>query len=176
LKYTFEDNIGKKIISEAEIKAKITETGNRLTKKYSGKPLLILGILKGSLPFAADLIREIKIPVMYDFIRVKSYIGDKSGELSLIVDTTEDLSEFHIVIVEDVIDTGRTMQAVKTLINERNPLSLEIITLLDKPDCREVEFKADDALFTIGNEFVVGYGLDYNEFGRNLRDICTFIK
>lgn len=158
------------LISENEIKAAVQAEGRRITEEYRGKPLLIAGLLKGSFIFAADLCREVKIPCELGFIAVSSY-GDgsvSSGRVDIAMDIGRDISRYHVVIAEDIIDTGRTLCEVCRILRERNPLSLKVVTLLDKPERREADFNADVSLFTIPDAFVVGYGLDYGEKYRNL--------
>jgi hypoxanthine phosphoribosyltransferase len=176
MNFSFDDNLGRVIISKEQIAERIKKTGERLSEKYAGKPLLILSVLKGSVIFTADLLRAVTIPCEFEFIRVKSYVDDKSTAVKFIVDTDRDLSKYNVIIAEDIIDSGRTMKAVCEIYSARNPLSLEVVTLLDKPCCRLVEFTPDESLFIVGDEFVVGYGLDFNEFGRNLPYICEFIR
>ncbi|MDE7365577.1 MAG: hypoxanthine phosphoribosyltransferase [Ruminococcus sp.] len=157
------------LFSEQEIRNKTSETGNYISRKYKDKPLLIVGILKGSFVFLADLIRAIDIPCEVGFMCAESYEGTEStGEVRITLDLKQDISQYHVIIAEDIIDTGRTLKAVADILKERNPLSLEIITLLDKPSRRIADIDADISLFTIPDLFVVGYGLDYNENFRNL--------
>ena len=145
--------IKKTLIGETEIKEKIAEAGRKITEEYRGKPLILVGILKGSFVFLADLCRAIDIP---------------SGELEWTLELNRDISGYHVIIAEDIIDSGITLQLTAKKLAEKNPLSLKIVTLLDKPDRRQVDFKADTTLFTIPDAFVVGYGLDCAEKYRNL--------
>lgn len=170
------ENIGKIIISGDEIRKKITETGKFLSEKYKGKPLLLVSILKGAFIFLADICRAVTIPCEIGFMRVSSYYEgtSSSGNVNILLDLDHDVSRYHVVIIEDIIDTGRTLKEVADLLRKRAPLSLEIITLLDKPERRTVDLKADISLFTIPDLFVVGYGLDCGEKYRNLPFIAEY--
>lgn len=165
-----EEQISKILLTEAEIKKRVAELGAQITKDYAGKELLVIGIFKGAVPFLADLIREIKIPLRYDFMAVSSYgsASQSSGAVRILKDLDAGIDEKHVLIVEDIVDTGLTLKYLKENLARRQPLSLKIVTLLDKPERREVEVQPDYNGFTVPNEFVVGYGLDYNEFYRNL--------
>jgi len=165
-----EEQIEKVLISEEEIKKRVSELGEEITKDYRGKDLLIIGIFKGAVPFLADLIREIKIPLRYDFMAVSSYGSStrSSGAVRVLKDLDTSVEDRHILIVEDIVDTGLTLKYLKENLERRHPLSLKIVTLLDKPERREVEVHPDYNGFVIPNEFVVGYGLDFNEIYRNL--------
>jgi hypoxanthine phosphoribosyltransferase len=157
------------LISESVIRERVRECGKRISEKYSGKPLLIIGMLKGSFIFLADLSREITVPARIEFIRTRSYRSGKvRGELEINYDQNIDFSEYDVLIVEDIVDSGHTLKAVSKLIGEKNPRSLYVIALVNKPSGREVEYTPDECLFEVGDEFIVGYGLDMDEFGRNL--------
>lgn len=157
------------LLSEQQIRNKTAETGNYINRKYKDKPLLIVGILKGAFVFIADLIRTIDIPCEVGFMCAESYSGTEStGTVNITLDLKQDISQYHVIIAEDIIDTGLTLRAVADILKARNPLSLEIIALLDKPSRRTADIDADISLFTIPDLFVVGYGLDYNENYRNL--------
>lgn len=162
--------IDRVLISEDELKKRVIELGEQLTKDYRGQELLIIGIFKGAVPFLADLIREIKIPLRYDFMAVSSYGANarSSGAVRILKDLETSVEDKHILIVEDIVDTGLTLKYLKENLARRHPLSLKIVTLLDKPERREVEVHPDYNGFIIPNEFVVGYGLDFNEIYRNL--------
>jgi len=164
------------IFSENEIKAKIHEAGEWVSMEYKDKPLLLISILNGAFVFMADFCREVKIPCEISFMCAKSYYSGtvSTGDVNITMDVTQDISRYHVIIVEDIIDTGRTLKAVVEKLKERNPLSLKIITLLDKPSRRLVEFEADKALFTIPDHFVIGYGLDCAEIYRNLPYIAEY--
>lgn len=165
-----EEYIGKILLSREEIQKRVAELGDEITRDYTGKKLLVLGILKGAVPFMADLIREIKVPLSYDFMAVSSYGASthSSGVVRIMKDLDRSVEDVHILIVEDIIDTGLTLKYLKENLVGRNPLSVKVATLLDKPDRRKVEVVPDYNGFTIPDEFVVGYGLDFNEEHRNL--------
>lgn len=164
------------ILTEEEIQTKIRETGKIISEKYEGKPLLLVSILKGAFIFLADFCRALTIPCEIGFMRVSSYYEgtSSSGDVKIVMDLDQDVSNFHVIIVEDIIDTGRTLYDIIDRIKARNPLSLEVITLLDKPERRLVDFKADMSLFEIPDLFVVGYGLDCGEQYRNLPYIAEY--
>lgn len=169
-------NIKRVIFTEEEIKAKIAEAGREVSEKYAGKPLLLVSILNGAFVFMADFCRAVTIPCEVAFMCAKSYYeGTQScGEVTITKDITKDISGYNVIIIEDIIDTGRTLKAVVELLKKRSPLSLEVITLLDKPSRRVVDFEADKALFTIPDYFVIGYGLDCGEKFRNLPYIAEY--
>jgi len=169
-------NIKRVIFTEEEIKARIAEAGREISEKYAGKPLLLISILNGAFVFMADLCRAVTIPCEIGFMCAKSYYNGtvSSGEVTITKDITQDLRDYHVIIVEDIIDTGRTLAAVVDKLKQRDPLSLEVVTLLDKPSRRVVDFKADKSLFTIPDYFVIGYGLDCGEKYRNLPYIAEY--
>lgn len=169
-------NIKRVIFTEEEIKARIAEAGREISEKYAGKPLLLISILNGAFVFMADLCRAVTIPCEIGFMCAKSYYDGtvSSGEVTITKDITQDLRDYHVIIVEDIIDTGRTLAAVVEKLKQRNPLSLEVVTLLDKPSRRVVNFNADKSLFTIPDYFVIGYGLDCGEKYRNLPYIAEY--
>lgn len=158
------------VVSEEKIREAVKNAGQSLNEIYDGTPLLLVSILKGAFVFLADLCREITVPCEIGFMTAKSYYEgtSSSGDVTITMDLQQDISKYHVVIVEDIIDTGRTLKSVAEKLRSRNPKSLRVITLLDKPSRREVEFNADMSLFTIPDLFVVGYGLDYAEYYRNL--------
>lgn len=169
-------NIKQILISEKEIAAEIKKTGEWINSQYSGKPLLFVSVLKGGFVFLADLIRTVSIPCEVGFMCAQSYYSgtSSSGIVNITMDLEQDVSGYHVIIVEDIIDTGRTLKDVAELIRARNPLSLKIVTLLDKPSRRIAEIDADISLFTIPDLFVVGYGLDCGEIYRNLPYIAEY--
>ncbi len=164
------------LISEEEIRGAIAKAGAEIDAEYAGKPLLLVSILKGAFIFLADLSRAVSIPCEIGFMQAQSYYEGtvSSGKVNITLDLTQDISNYHVIIVEDIIDTGRTLSLVAEELRKRNPLSLKILTLLDKPDRRVVPLDADKALFTIPDEFVIGYGLDCAEYYRNLPYIAVF--
>lgn len=165
-----ENDIKKILISHDEIVTATRELGQKLTKDYQGKNPILVGILKGSVPFMAELIKHIDTHIELDFMLVSSYHGGTSstGVINIIKDMDQDIKGRDILFVEDIIDTGKTLKSLKELFEGRQPASVKIATLLDKPEGRLVEIEADYICFTIPNEFVVGYGLDYDENYRNL--------
>ncbi len=166
------------LIPEAEIKKKIAEGAAYIDKIYDGKPILLVGILKGSFVFLADLCRAVKVPCQIAFMCAKSYYSgtETSGTVNITMDLDVDITKYHVVIAEDIIDSGRTLSEVVKILKGRNPLSLHVVTLLDKPARRQVEFSADLTLFTIEDRFVIGYGLDCAEQYRNLPYIAEYAE
>ena len=169
-------NIKQILISEKEIASEIKKTGEWINSQYSGKPLLFVSVLKGGFVFLADLIRTVSVPCEVGFMCAHSYYSgtSSSGIVNITMDLEQDVSGYHVIIVEDIIDTGRTLKDVAELIKARNPLSFKIVTLLDKPSRRIAEIDADISLFTIPDLFVVGYGLDCGEIYRNLPYIAEY--
>ena len=165
-----EQDIKKILISHDEIVTAARELGQKLTEDYQGKNPILVGILKGSVPFMAELIKHIDTHIELDFMLVSSYHGgtSSSGVINIIKDMDQDIKGRDILFVEDIIDTGKTLKSLKELFEGCQPASVKIATLLDKPEGRLVEIEADYTCFTIPNEFVVGYGLDYDENYRNL--------
>ena len=165
-----EQDIKKIMISHDEIVVAARELGQKLTEDYQGKNPILVGILKGSVPFMAELIKHIDTHIELDFMLVSSYHGgtSSSGVINIIKDLDQDIKGRDIIFVEDIIDTGKTLKSLKELFEGRQPASVKIATLLDKREGRLVEIEADYTCFTIPNEFVVGYGLDYDENYRNL--------
>lgn len=164
------DDILRVLITEDEIKQKVHELGKKISSDYKGKKVLVLGVLKGSFVFMADLIRELSVPVEVEFMAVSSYhSGVKtSGVVKIIKDIDINPQNFNILIVEDILDSGLTLSYLKGLLMQRGASDIRIATLLDKPACRVADIKADYTCFEVPNEFVVGYGLDYAEKYRNL--------
>ncbi|MFI3125118.1 hypoxanthine phosphoribosyltransferase [Streptococcus suis] len=165
-----DNDIKKVLVSEEEIIAKSKELGQILAQDYADKNPLLVGILKGSIPFMAELMKHIDSHVETDYMVVSSYHGgtESSGTVKIIKDLDNSVAGRHIIFVEDIIDTGRTLKELKELFALRQAASIKIATLLDKPEGRVVEIEPDYTCFTIPNEFVVGFGLDYNENYRNL--------
>lgn len=172
----FDSKIKRVLITEDEIKAKIAEVGAQISREYEGKPLLLVSILKGAFVFMADICRAVTVPCEIGFMCTKSYYNgtSSSGIVKITMDLDQDISKYHVIIVEDIIDTGRTLSDVIKLLKARDPLSLKVVTLLDKPDRRLVDLKADVSLFTIPDYFVIGYGLDCAEIYRNLPYIAEY--
>ncbi|MFB4165035.1 hypoxanthine phosphoribosyltransferase [Alteribacillus sp. JSM 102045] len=164
------DEIEKVLISEEELQEKIREIGKYITEEYDGRFPLIIGVLKGALPFMADVTKRIETHLEIDFMDVSSYGNStvSSGEVKIIKDLDTTVEGRDIIILEDIIDSGITLNYLVSLIKHRGAKSLKIVTLLDKPDGRKVDLVPDMAGFTVPDEFVVGYGLDYAEKYRNL--------
>lgn len=164
------NDICKVLISEEQLKEKVAEIGAQISKDYEGKKLLLVSILKGSVVFMADLMRAITIPARIDFMAVSSYgSGVKtSGVVKIIKDLDLNLEGYDVLIVEDILDSGMTLSYLVELLKSRNPASVEICSLLDKPERHKVEIGLKYKGFTIPDEFVVGYGLDYAENYRNV--------
>ncbi len=175
-KEEYMSKIRRVVISEEEIKQKLKEAGKYIDSIYDGRPVLLVSILKGAFVFMADVAREVTVPCEISFMAAKSYFEgtESSGNVEITMDLKQDISKYHVVIVEDIIDTGRTLHTLLKLLKVREPLSLHVVTLLDKPDRRVVELKADLSLFTIPDYFVIGYGLDYDEYYRNLPYIAEY--
>lgn len=169
------DDIKEILISENQIQQKAKELGRQISKDYEGKELLLIGVLKGAVMFIGDLMKQITVQVKVDFMDVSSYGSstETSGVVRINKDLDESIEGKHVIIVEDIIDSGLTLKYLTTILQSRKPASLKICSLLDKPDRRKVDIKIDYKGFTIPDEFVVGYGLDYNEYYRNLPFICV---
>jgi len=172
----FNRKIKRVLISEEEIRAAVQKAGKEISDSYDGRPILLVSILKGAYVFLSDLSRAITVPCEIGFMCAKSYYSGtvSTGVVKITMDLEQDVSNYHVIIVEDIIDTGRTLNDVVNMIKARNPISLRVITLLDKPSRRKVDFKADVSLFTIPDYFVIGYGLDCGEHYRNLPYIAEY--
>ena len=171
-----DSRIKRVLITKEEIAAAIEKAGKEIDKIYDGRPILLVSILKGAFVFMADLCRAVSVPCEIGFMCAKSYYEGtvSTGVVKITMDLDRDISNYHVVIVEDIIDTGRTLNDVIKLLKARNPLSLRVVTLLDKPSRRLVDFEADLSLFTIPDHFVIGYGLDCGEYYRNLPYIAEY--
>ena len=172
----YEKHIKKVLITEEEIQAAIKKAGEQIDAIYDGRPILLVSILKGAFVFMADICRAVHVPCEIGFMCAKSYYEGttSSGVVKITMDLDRDISGYHVVIIEDIIDTGRTLNDITKVLKGRNPLSLRVVTLLDKPSRRLVDYKADMALFTIPDHFVIGYGLDCGEYFRNLPYIAEY--
>ncbi len=168
--------IKRTLITEREIKTAVKKAAKWLEDKYDGRPLLLVCVLKGSFVFTADLCRALRVPCEIEFLCAKSYYKGtmSSGSVEIVLDIQREIKDYHVVVVEDIIDTGRTLQRLVNGLKEKNPLSLRVVTLLDKPSRRKVDFAADYTLFTIPDVFVIGYGLDCAEKYRNLPYIAEY--
>lgn len=172
----YQSRIRDTLVSREEIQQRIREAGAYIDAIYDGRPILLVGILKGSFVFLSDLARAVSVPCHTAFMCAKSYYEGttSSGVVKITMDLDVDISGYHVVIAEDIVDTGRTLHDVVKMLRLRNPLSLRVVTLLDKPSRRLVEFEADLSLFTIPDAFAVGYGLDCGEYYRNLPYIAVY--
>jgi len=164
-------DIRKVLLSESALSARIRELGAQITRDYAGRRLMVVGVLKGSLIFMSDLLRAIgaEVDVHVDFMAVSSYAGTAStGTIRVLLDLRENPEGRDVLVVEDIVDTGLTLSSLTETLRARKPASLEVCTLLDKPECRKTPFQPKYAGFKIPNEFVVGFGLDYDERYRQL--------
>ena len=166
-----EKDIQQILLSEETIRRRVEELGKLLTEEYAGKDPVVVGVLKGVVVFYSDMIRQIRVPCQMDFMWLSSYSGTNStGELIVRRDVSVDIKDRHVLILEDIYDTGTSLDFTYRHLMSKGPASLKICTLLDKPERRKpgITLKPDYVGFTIPNEFVVGYGLDYNDYYRNL--------
>ncbi len=166
-----EENIQEILLTEEQIQNRIREMGEALTEEYRDKNPVIIGVLKGVVVFYGDMIRQIKVPCQMEFMWISSYEGtDSTGNVAVKKDISVDIKGRHVLILEDIFDTGNSLNYVYHHLLEREPASIKICTLLDKPERRKpgITLEADYVGFTIPNAFVVGYGLDYDEYYRNL--------
>ncbi len=166
-----EQDIQKILLTQEQIRERVRELGEILTAEYAGKNPVIVGVLKGVVVFYADMIREIRVPCQMDFMSLSSYSGtDSTGKAIVRQDLKTDIKGRHVLILEDIYDTGNSLSFTVEYLKKKEPASLKICTLLDKPERRKpgITLQADFVGFTVPNEFVVGYGLDYNEKYRNL--------
>ncbi len=167
--------VKKVLITEEQLATRIKELAKQISKDYEGKNPLIIGVLKGSWIFLADLVRAMDLDVDVDFIAASSYGGgtESTGHVILTKDITANCKDRHVLLVEDIVDTGITISHLKKIFATRQMASCEIVTLLDKPARREVDVDVKYVAFTIPNEFIIGYGLDFDEKLRGLREICV---
>jgi hypoxanthine phosphoribosyltransferase len=165
-----DDDISTILVDEATIQRRVQELGAAISQAYAGQDLVLVSVLKGSIIFMADLVRAITIPHEIDFMATSSYgaATSSSGVVRILKDLNVSIQDRNVLVVEDIIDSGHTLTYLLRLLIERQPASLRIVTLLDKPERRAVHIDVDWIGFSIPNEFVVGYGLDYNEHYRNL--------
>ena len=171
------DKTFKTSITEAEIKARIKVLAQQINKDMEGKTPLFLGVLNGAFIFAADLMREMTIPCEISFVKLASYQGTTStGKIKEVLGINEDLSGRHVIIVEDIVESGQTMKRMIESLGTRNPASIRICTLFFKPDKLREELDIDYVAFRIPDDFIVGYGLDYDHQGRELKDIYTIVE
>jgi hypoxanthine phosphoribosyltransferase len=166
-------DFGKPLFTREEIQRKIQELGSRISTEYAEKDLLVVGVLKGALFFMSDLLRSLRISVQMDFIHCTSSSSKVGSPVTMLADMKEDIRGKHVLLVEDIMDSGVTIDYLKKMLQERGPESLKVCVLLDKPDRRKVQIEADYAGFRIPNKYVVGYGLDYKDRYRNLPYIAV---
>ncbi|MBR4456866.1 MAG: hypoxanthine phosphoribosyltransferase [Solobacterium sp.] len=165
------DNIKEILVSEEQIKERSKELGAEITRDYKekGSTPVVVGLLRGSVPFLAELIKYIELDIIYDFMDVTSYVGTKStGDIRILKDLETSVEDKDILIVEDIVDSGKTVAAVKELLKRRGAREVKVAALLDKPAGRKIDIEADYTGFVVGNYFVVGFGLDYNQHYRAL--------
>jgi len=163
------EDIERVLISEEELHAKVAEVGKKITEDYQGKEPVFIGVLKGCFIFMADLVREVDLKSSIDFMAVSSYSGTNStGAVKITKDLGSDICGKDVIIVEDILDSGVTLNYLKSYLMNRQPASIAIVTLMDKPSRRKADVYADYSCFEVPDEFVVGYGLDYNQQYRNL--------
>jgi len=164
------DDVERILLSAVDIRAKVAELGRKISEDYQGKELIVVGILKGAAIFCSDLLREITVPVSLDFMAVSSYGAStkSTGVMRILKDLDESIQGKHVLLVEDIVDTGLTLNYLREYLEGRNPASLKVCVLLDKPSRRKTEVAVEYRGFEIPDEFVVGYGLDYAEKYRNL--------
>ncbi len=163
------------LITREMIADRVRELGAELSRQYRDKNPLMICILKGSVIFFSDLIRAMDIPLEIEFMAISSYGNStkSSGEVKVVKDTDKSLEGRHVILVEDIIDTGLTLSYIKNMLERRAPASLKLCALLDKPDRRQIDIEADFVGFKIPNKFVIGYGLDYAQKYRNMPDVCV---
>lgn len=173
---SYNKKIKRILITEEEINEATKRAAKIIDEIYDGTPILLVSILKGAFVFMADVCKYVTVPTEVAFMMAKSYFDGtvSSGNVQITMDVKQDVSKYHVVILEDIVDTGRTLSEVAKLLQSRNPKSFRVITLLDKPSRRTVYFKADVSLFTIPDHFVIGYGLDCGEYFRNLPCIAEY--
>jgi hypoxanthine phosphoribosyltransferase len=172
----YEDFIGEILVSREMLDRRIHEIGEEINRDYAGQTVHLICILRGGILFLSDLMREINIPVTVDFMAVSSYGASNrqtTGQVRITLDLKGDISQRNVILVEDIVDSGYTIKSVLELLETRHPRSLKVCTLLDKPDRREVTVPIHYRGFTIPNQFVFGYGLDIDEFYRNLPFIAA---
>lgn len=163
------------MLSTEKVAARVREMGAQITKDYKGKPVTVIGVLKGSFIFMADLVRSIEAPLNIDFLGVSSYVGtESSGVVKITQDLSKPIAGKHVLVVEDIVDTGLTLQYLVENLKTRNPASLKVACLLDKPSRAKVRVPVEYVGFTIDDEFVVGYGLDHDGLYRNLPYIAIY--
>ena len=169
------ERITKTLIEEKDLKKRVKELAERISKDYAGEEVTLICILSGASIFFADLVRELELTVKFEFMSVSSYGSGtvSSGEVKILKDVNHPIVGKNVIIVEDIIDSGCTLSFLKRVLEQRQPKSIRVCTILDKPSRRKLEFKGDYVGFEIPDEFVVGYGLDFDGRYRNLKDVCV---
>lgn len=169
------ERITKTLIEEKDLKKRVKELAERISKDYAGEEVTLICILSGASIFFADLVRELDLTVKFEFMSVSSYGSGtvSSGEVKILKDVNHPIVGKNVIIVEDIIDSGCTLSFLKRVLEQRQPKSIRVCTILDKPSRRKLEFKGDYVGFEIPDEFVVGYGLDFDGRYRNLKDVCV---
>lgn len=170
MKMRIHEDVERVLVSESELEKRVGELAEEISRDYEGKEILVVTLLKGGVMFSVDLMRKLTVPVEIDFMSVSSYGSSTttSGEVKLDKDLSAPITGKHVLLVEDIIDSGLTLNRVKNMLAEREPASLKICTILDKPSRRKTHVDVDYTGFEIPDEFVVGYGLDYAQKHRNL--------
>jgi hypoxanthine phosphoribosyltransferase len=164
------------LIPQEQIQKRLAELGAQITAEYAGRPLVMVGVLKGSFMFLADLVRHVDLPVRIEFIGTKSYEGTTtSGQVMLTKDLDKPIQDEDVLLVEDIIDTGLTLNYLLHVMRQRQPRSLKTVAFLDKPSRRRIQVEGDYIGFTIEDKFVIGYGLDFEQRYRNLKDLCILV-
>jgi hypoxanthine phosphoribosyltransferase len=165
------------LISADKIQERIAELGRQIAADYQGRPVVLVGILKGSFMFMADLARAMNLPVRLEFMGTKSYEKGTttSGQVQLTKDLDKPIEGEDVLLVEDIIDTGLTLNYLRHVLEQRAPRSLRVVAFLDKPSRRKIEVQGDYVGFTIDDHFVIGYGLDFEQQYRNLKDLCILV-
>ncbi len=173
-----EEISGKPIVTQEEMRLRIRELGRQITADYAQKELILVGILKGAYAFYADLARAIRLPLRVDFLVVSSRTGKAkpAEKVKVLTELTEDVAGRHVLLVEDIVDSGSTVQHIRKTLEARKPKSIKVCALLNKPARRQVDVKVDYVGFNIPNKFVVGYGLDYQQKYRNLPYLAVLNK
>ncbi len=174
----FENDIEKIIVTKEQLEKRVQELGREISNDYHGEELVMIGLLTGAAPFMADLARAVDLPVYYEFMSVSSYgqSSTSSGNIRILKDIQNDIAGRHVLVVEDIVDTGLTLSKILDKLARHNPASLKVCALLDKAPCRKQEIKIDYCGFTVPDEFIVGYGLDYAQKYRNLPFIGVLKK
>jgi len=168
---------GKPLLSKEQIQSKVLELADKISRDYLGKELLAVGILKGSFMFFADLVRAIRVPITVDFVIASSYLKTTStGEIKVFYDIREEISNTHVLLIDDIVDTGVSLNFIRENVLSKGPASLRICAFLDKKERRVADVPIDYVGYEIPDKFVVGYGLDYDNKYRNLPYISTFKK